>query len=592
LTWRTRAFRTPKRHRRGAIYIVVLMTALVIAATGLAALQLSRVNNAVANDGNNFIEARFIARSAVEVGMLNIRNDPYWRTNFGNGTWVNNQPLGDGTYSLSATDPIDNDVTKGDNHPIVLTGTGMIGGATFKTAVRLEVGPRVGSCLEVSMISGDDTQVTSATLTSDQTVSTNHRYNANTAVINANVEALTGIQGSTYMQSMINKTTAREMPDPDTALSYYLTNGTTINYSDLPQWSQPEMLTNTTFETGLTGWHTVTGNAVLEQSTTQVHQGTYSMKVKSRDVATETAAQDLPLNSLASGNTYQLWLPVFPTAACTGSAVLTITSTGEGVQTFSTPAISLIKNPATGQFEWTDLKGDVTPTWTGTLTAATISASLSVKNDYYIDKVSMIDNTYSDNAYVIDKALLSPSSNPYGSHQTNAQGIYIISCGGKTVVLGRSRIVGTLVFTHPGGNSAIQGPVIWEAAIYNYPALLADDTLDVTFDSSVGLNEATLGINLNPPGTPYPFLSGVANSTLVDAYPSKISGLVYNTKEWDFSGAPSISGVVMADQKIKVDANSLNLNYINTYLNDPPPGFDIGTITMKVVPGTWKRAVD
>src|SRR5207247_8823822 len=99
--------------RRGAIYIVVLMTALLVALMGLAALQLSRVQSAVTSDGNNFIEARTIARSAVEIGMFKIRNDPYWRTNLGNGTWVNNQTLGDGTYSLSVVDPIDNDVTKG-----------------------------------------------------------------------------------------------------------------------------------------------------------------------------------------------------------------------------------------------------------------------------------------------------------------------------------------------------------------------------------------------------------------------------------------------------------------------------------------------
>src|ERR1043166_5077660 len=77
--------------RRGAIYIVVLLTALIIACISLAALQLSRVQNAAGTDGNSFVEARTIARAAIDIGMLKIRNDPYWRTNLGNGTWVNNQ---------------------------------------------------------------------------------------------------------------------------------------------------------------------------------------------------------------------------------------------------------------------------------------------------------------------------------------------------------------------------------------------------------------------------------------------------------------------------------------------------------------------
>jgi hypothetical protein len=71
-----------------------------------------------------------------------------------------------------------------------------------------------------------------------------------------------------------------------------------------------------------------------------------------------------------------------------------------------------------------------------------------------------------------------------------------------------------------------------------------------------------------------------------------MTGLVYNTQQWTFSGAPSITGLVMADQNITVNANSLTLSYVNTYLNDPPPGFDVGTITMKVVPGTWQRSVN
>ncbi|HEY2413111.1 MAG TPA: hypothetical protein VGI40_12755 [Pirellulaceae bacterium] len=579
------------RRRRGGIYILVLLSALIVGATGLAAIQLSRVQNATAIDGNSFIEARTIARSAIDLGMLKIRNDPYWRTNLGNGTWVNNQTLGDGTYSLSAVDPIDGDVTNGDNHPIVLKATGTVGSATYKNSVRLEVGPRIGSCLEVSMISGRDTQVNSATLTSDQTVSANNQYKANNATVNANVEAFKGIQGSTYNKTQTNKTTARDMPDATTALTYYLTNGTTINYSDLPQWSSPEVVTNTSFEVDTSGWAASGDTSVLALSTTQHKDGLYSLLVKSRHSAASTVAQSLPVNSLSNGNTYQLWIPVFPSATGTASATLSITSTGDGVQTFSTPAVALAKD-GSGAWVWQDLKGDVTPTWTGTLTAASLYVTMSVKNNYYMDKVSFTDVTYPNHIYVIDKALLSPSFNPYGSQQTNAKGIYIINCSGKDVVIGRSRIVGTLVFTRPGHNSLIQGPVIWEPAVYNFPALLSDTDLEIGFDSSVGIDESSLNMNLNPPGTPYPFIAGVENSTLTDSYPSKITGLVYNTGQWTFSGAPSITGVVIADQNITVNANSLNLNYGNTYLNDPPPGFDVGTVTMKVVPGTWQRSVN
>ena len=268
---------------------------------------------------------------------------------------------------------------------------------------------------------------------------------------------------------------------------------------------------------------------------------------------------------------------------------MTLTSTGDGVQIFHDSRRSLWQKNGAGVFTWVDLKDDITPTWTGTLTKATVSIWISFKNDYYMDKVSLIDITYPKRRLCDRRRLISPTVNPFGA--TNAQGIYIINCDGKDVIVGRSRIVGTLVFVNPGGNTAIQDSVVWEAAVYNFPALLTNDKLTIKM-SSAGLSEAGLGFNFNPAGTPYPFIGGTTNATTTDSYPSRITGLIYSTKDLEFSNTPNITGVVIANEKIDVKATSLNLSYGNTYLNDPPPGFDVGTITMKVVPGTWQRTVD
>jgi hypothetical protein len=583
-----------RRSRRGITYIIVLLTSLLVATIALSGLQLVRSYSKTIGDSSDYCLARSYARSAVDIGMLKIRNDPYWRNNLGNGTWVNGQAIGAGKFSLSAVDPIDGDVKNGDNHPIILTATGTSGASTYMTSVRLEVGPRIGSCLEVSMISGNDSNVNSATLTSDQTVSANGQYSANNATVNADVEAFKSINGTTYAKSKTVRVTARDLPDPTSALTYYTQNGTTINYSDLPLTTQPaEMITNGKFETDISGWYvTGGGTAALQWSSAQYKEGAYSLLVKTRTNAATVAAQDLPVSSLANGNTYNLSFPILPSNTGTAQAVLKLTSTGDGVQTFAAPLVTLAKDVNTGQWVWQDLGGTITPTWSGTLTQATVTISISTNKQYYMDKISMTDTTFPRNIYVIDRQLLSPSNNPYGSHQTNAKGIYIINCNGKDVVVGRCRIVGTLVFMNPGHNSLIQGPVCWEPAVYNFPALLANDALEVGCNSSQSLSEATLGLNLNPTGTPYPYLSGVANADTADAYPCKMWGLFYTVKDWTFSAAPNISGLVIADGKINVTANSLTLSYNNTYLNDPPPGFNVGTITMQTVPGTWQRKVN
>jgi len=182
---------TPRRDNRcGTIYLLVLFSCLIVATISLSSLQIMRLQGRSVASSTDFSEARNHARAALEIGMLRVRNDPFWRTNFGNGNWITNQPIGSGTFTLSAVDPIDNDVTSGDNHPVVLTGTGIKGTAVFRTSVRLEIGPQVGSCLELSMISGDDSIVNSSTVTSDQVVGANGNYFMwGGATVNANVAA-------------------------------------------------------------------------------------------------------------------------------------------------------------------------------------------------------------------------------------------------------------------------------------------------------------------------------------------------------------------------------------------------------------------
>lgn len=583
---RTNPIPKPKHRRTGTIYALVLISSSIVATIGLASLQLLRLQGQRATGGNDLIEARIYARAALEVGMLKVRNDPKWRKTLGNGAWVSNQSIGNGTYSISAVDPIDNDVTNGANHPLILTGTGAKGASSFSTSVRLEVALPTGSCLESSMVSGSNTTISGATLTSDQTVNANATFTGSSgATINANVQAWS-VKGSTYTKTKTAKSAAKALPDPSTVFSYYLTNGTEIPYTSLPQWTQPEMITNPWFETDTSGWYTV-GSCTLQRSASQARQGSYSLLVSGRSTTTAVAAQDLTPASLAllcNGHQYDFTLPILSTGNCNAQLKLTITDSTGTTQSFSSSSDFLFS------YFWYDLNVTLTPTWTGTVTKATVSVTLDTRSSYYMDNVTLTDVTYPYNSYVIDRKLLSPTVNPFGG-TVNSQGIYVINCNSKDVIIADSRIVGTLVLTSPGSNSVIEGSISWEPAIVNYPALLVDDSIAINFNS-VGLSEATMLVNLNPSGTPFPFLGGTSNNVSTDSYPSKINGIVYCANDLTFNGAPTISGVVVAADKIRVNATSLNLQYINSYLTNIPPGFDLGLTTLKPIPGTWKRSVN
>jgi len=56
---------------------------------------------------------------------------------------------------------------------------------------------------------------------------------------------------------------------------------------------------------------------------------------------------------------------------------------------------------------------------------------------------------------------------------------------------------------------------------------------------------------------------------------------------------PKIEGVVVVDGTFTSSADpGPNLTYRDTFLNNPPPGFEGSTPTMKISPGTWEQVVD
>jgi len=205
--------------------------------------------------------------------------------------------------------------------------------------------------------------------------------------------------------------------------------------------------------------------------------------------------------------------------------------------------------------------------------------------DYYKSNGTWIDITSLPDVggkRTIDKRLISPAANPFGA--TNAEGIYVIDCGGAVIEIANSRIVGTLVLLNPGAGSRTNVTVYMQAAVGNYPALLVEGDFRLGhWDLWVG--EPALGVNFNPPGTPY---LGEEDSVADDQYPSSIDGLVYISGQMTFTSSDSpvvngclVCGTVVAD-------GILTANYSDVYLNYPPPGFATGD-PMRIQRGSWKR---
>jgi hypothetical protein len=190
----------------------------------------------------------------------------------------------------------------------------------------------------------------------------------------------------------------------------------------------------------------------------------------------------------------------------------------------------------------------------------------------------------------LKRLVLSPASNPYGP--TNSKGIYVIDCQGISVIIEECRIVGTLVLTNPGGATGIFRPVNWEPAVANYPALMVQGSfLFKTLDAQ--LDEASAGVNFNPPGTPY---GGATDDLQDDTYPNVINGLVYVSSDASDNSAftrTAVNGVLIVGNMLTMQSSSskdpayLDLTYNEKYYDNPPPGF-AGGGDVAFTAGTWQ----
>ncbi len=176
---------------------------------------------------------------------------------------------------------------------------------------------------------------------------------------------------------------------------------------------------------------------------------------------------------------------------------------------------------------------------------------------------------YDGGARTLQNVLLSPTSNPFGP--TNPLGVYVIDLRGERFVVRNIRIEGTLVLLNSNAETMIGANVFMRPAYSWLPSLVVDG--DVIFaGNGFGPNEATIGVNLNPTGTPYDFEH---DDALDDVYPGRIEGVVYATHDIQFVLlSQSFRGTVIADHDIIIRTGAtVNITYDPGVAQLPPFGF-------------------
>ena len=216
--------------RAGSVYLHVLASSLLITIVGLASVLAARIQLRSSRLTRDCCEARACAVSALELGIFYVTQDPNWRTTRPNGTWVLDEPLGAGRFTLEGIDPGDGVLSDSKYEPLVLTGRGRKGLAEHQAEVTMvpiiEPLDALNTCLHASglihVFAGKQIVAIEAP------VSTNGQLD-NDGVLDGDAEAQTADHIGTITGTLTVPAPGKRMPDA-AVIAAYISRATAVPY--------------------------------------------------------------------------------------------------------------------------------------------------------------------------------------------------------------------------------------------------------------------------------------------------------------------------------------------------------------------------
>lgn len=247
------------RAQRGGVYIAVLGASLLVTILGVTALAATALERLTVAGTSQMAKARAAAESGIDLGLLDIKNTPAWRTLRPNGVWFSNRPVGDATVTLEGTDPVDGDLTDDPADPLVLKATAVHGSATHITQVTLAAQVRAMDVLRTTMHAAGETHIKGG----KNLTATGGPVSSNLSIevdgtVTGDIEAPLKIGGGTVTGSSTVPSPVKLMPGMGPVTSYTNLASTT---------SPPSTIEETAFGPGVNPWGATNPDGVYVIST-------------------------------------------------------------------------------------------------------------------------------------------------------------------------------------------------------------------------------------------------------------------------------------------------------------------------------------
>lgn len=542
--------------------MAILGAAMIVSLIATASIAIQRIQRRTVEDQKSALSAKSNSQVAIRLAVQSLTGDQ-WRTTAVNGYWDRDIAFGGGSYSIHGVDPVDGDFTDDIRDPIIITGVGKQDGAKQQTKVTIVPTIEPFDSILAGIWAGEGLSLDNSTIYSEQVLGSNLSITANGSAVAVPVESAGIVSGGTFQSTVSENVDPRDIPLPNDVLTHYGNLASEIDYSTLPTLS-PRLIPDGGFESGTSTFHADDAQCQISRTTTQKRSGEASLLVSNR--VSSSAAPVLDVTQwLVPGQILSVY-GLMRRDSWGGSTKIELTYRAKGAAEVTETKPGLFAGPI-----WLPYLGFFTPTWDGPLEYAYIKIYADTPGDFYIDDLDLRLNTYSGRW--LFRELIGP--NTHQSDPNDLDGVYLIDCGNSNIFIKNCRIKGTLILLNPGAESRIaHGPIVWEPAIDNYPALLVssdDDLREFAIKcNGSGLSEVLEDFNFNPASIPY---RGESNTDKLDVYSPGITGIIYSNAALRITNELRLEGVVTTPGPVYADNATINIRTFHEMERMPPDHF-------------------
>ncbi len=578
--------------RRGAVYVAVLGTSLLVVSIGLGSLAVARSRMAIARQERDGALARHVADSALDGVLRTLAEDSGWRAHEGSDPWRADKPIAGGLVSVWLDDPEDGDLGDDAGDPVRVRIRAGAGGAARRLEAVVDLHRRV-RVLEPRVASLEGIRISDSMLTGEGEMRTVGDIQAQNAEVYLDAVAPPAktITGGTFHGLNRLEVVTGAMPTEGELDTAWGTGATVIVSTALPRGGTPLPGWELGAESGGGNWfpdHSVcAADVVCDEPAESAVEGGCAVRVfkraydwagayiSIRDLLNSGVkprmrvrvrlrdAADGPVDArLALTYRYGRWIPIGSIAVLQYS------------DWFSRVGAAMVCTEdwvdleiTTAEMSWNPSIWSVTEAWIDVETPGSTA-------DHLIDAGVLYDIAQDATApLLLHRVRLGPDSNPFGT--PNADGRYVIDLEGRDLVIRDCVINGTLVLRRAGIGTRIEGSVAWTPVVPGDPIVIVEGPLGIATDGTP-VQEEAIGVDLDG--------DGLRASVL----PSILDGLVFARGRITVGGQAIIGGSLVSRNGIQFDGAAADFPPRRGAPNRIPAGFEVDAVEAVVRPGTLR----